>query len=494
MIINAKKIELTGNTYTYENAKDVLNITAYFKEKEYNVTINSSGHGVVDIIPDRTKFLYGQSLTVRIDPEEMYRIKTFKVNGEDKLGNVIDNQYIVNSVSEDLNIDVEFEFDNINYKNITVKLDDKVLYSRYLPLNTSFTYEIKNSLFSEGTELDEDASILPEGFYIYNKLLRSDQIKNDAEIKLVSKKKKYNIRLIWHAGGYMTVDNETPEHGEDVLITIIPDTHHELDKLTVNEKAVKVEGNTYTIKVEEDLNIEASFIRPTYKVTFKTNLELEQGPSDVLKGENIEFDFSSVLNIDTTYLENDCHALLDGNKLKLNNVSKNIVCNVKFKVNTEKVKSVDKYKIEFEKAIRESYRIEVTKLPLSEELKAKGILELYDIKVLDSEDNVITIENNKMKIYLPLSEELKNKVKHQVYFIKDKKLKETLKTKVAKDKIIFEVDHLSEFGIKAEDKKEVNKTPKTGVSNTLRNILISVFISIMIISIATYLILNKKYN
>lgn len=88
----------------------------------------------------------------------------------------------------------------------------------------------------------------------------------------------YNINLIQNAGGRLTISPQGPyKAGDNVTVTITPDSGKKLDKLIVDGNQVSVTGNTYTFKMPaKNIDVSASFIddgtsTPTGDMTVRAN-------------------------------------------------------------------------------------------------------------------------------------------------------------------------------------------------------------------------------
>ena len=90
----------------------------------------------------------------------------------------------------------------------------------------------------------------------------------------------YKVNLIQNAGGKLSISQQGPyKAGDNVTVTITPDSGKKLDKLTVDGKDVSVTGNTYTFKMPaKDIEVSATFTdqgsvtpQPTGDMTVRAN-------------------------------------------------------------------------------------------------------------------------------------------------------------------------------------------------------------------------------
>ena len=121
-----------------------------------------------------------------------------------------------------------------------------------------------------------------------------------------------------------------------------------------------------------------------------------------------------------------------------------------------------KANIEFENEISKNYKLDIQKVEVKKELANKNVKFIADINVLDG-DNIVKINDTKMKIKIALPEELKGYNKYEVVYILDGEIKETLPATIEEGYLVFETTHLSEYGVIAENIE--NEGGKTNTSN-----------------------------
>ena len=99
-----------------------------------------------------------------------------------------------------------------------------------------------------------------------------------------------------------------------------------------------------------------------------------------------------------------------------------------------------------------------------------------------------------MQIRILLEESLRGYDKYQVVYIKDGKIVEEMPTKIEGNYIVFETDHLSEYGIIASNnEKTQGAVDKTQNPQTGDNIIIfSVILAIAVIGLTVSIIITKK--
>ena len=92
----------------------------------------------------------------------------------------------------------------------------------------------------------------------------------------------------------------------------------------------------------------------------------------------------------------------------------------------------------------------------------KNVKFIADINVLDGNNNVVKISDTKMKIRIALPEDLKGYDKYEVVYIVNDEIKETLPATVENGYIVFETNHLSQYGIIATNTGNGTTSPQTG--------------------------------
>lgn len=121
-----------------------------------------------------------------------------------------------------------------------------------------------------------------------------------------------------------------------------------------------------------------------------------------------------------------------------------------------------KAKIEFATEVSKDYKLDIKSIDVKKELADKNVKFIADINVLDGNNNVVKISDTKMKIRSALPEDLKGYDKYEVVYIVNDEIKETLPATVENGYIVFETNHLSQYGIIATNTGNGTKSPQTG--------------------------------
>lgn len=123
--------------------------------------------------------------------------------------------------------------------------------------------------------------------------------------------------------------------------------------------------------------------------------------------------------------------------------------------------------IHIEDGIDSSYKLEILPLDITEALKNKGIIALYDINIVKDQE-IVNINGIKIRISIKLSEELLKYKNYKIVYLKNGEIKETLDAKIENGYIVFETTHLSNYAIVAT-KEEVKEEPKNETKDEAKN-------------------------
>ena len=121
-----------------------------------------------------------------------------------------------------------------------------------------------------------------------------------------------------------------------------------------------------------------------------------------------------------------------------------------------------KAKIEFATEVSKDYKLDIKSIEVKKELADKNVKFIADINVQDGNNNVVKISDTKMKIRIALPEDLKGYDKYEVVYIVNDEIKETLPAAVENGYIVFETNHLSQYGIIATNTGNGTTSPNTG--------------------------------
>lgn len=128
---------ITDNKYTISNITVDTNVEVEFDVIQVALTIKAIGDGSVvydeATIRENTSHFSvseGSSITITLNPDEGYRVRSLNVNSTDVTSNIKNNKYTISNINADTNIEVEFVIqmfvsDGITYN--VVSYDEKTV-------------------------------------------------------------------------------------------------------------------------------------------------------------------------------------------------------------------------------------------------------------------------------------------------------------------------------------------------------------------------------
>lgn len=170
------KASISNNQYTISNISSNTNVVAEFEaipETKYTLTIKAIGNGTISFnstsIRNSTKsfsLAEGSVATISFIPDNGYRVKNMTIDGKDKKADISNNQYAINSIFSDINIEVEFEAVPETKYTLTIKSIG----------NGSVTYETtstreKTSTFSVAEGASATITLEPDGGHLLKSLV-----------------------------------------------------------------------------------------------------------------------------------------------------------------------------------------------------------------------------------------------------------------------------------------------------------------------------------
>ena len=270
-----------------------------------------------------------------------------------------------NFYSTKMNLSGDIEATNVGNYSITVSLKDKDNYewkdgtTTDLVLNWSITqatpnYTVPTGLTSvkgkvladvvlpTGFTWNAPATVLTVGTNTYKATYTPVDTTNyktitDIDIEVDVKNTFNVITSVPGGNGTITPSKIDVIEGSKVKITFTPNTGYMLDKVLVNGIEKTVTGNEIEITVDEEKTVEVSYKKIPFTITVEEVTGATVNPDGTVTvgyGDNKDF----TITANTGYklvkvLVNDVEKVLDGNTLKL----KNITSNMKIKVVVEKI-------------------------------------------------------------------------------------------------------------------------------------------------------------
>ena len=270
-----------------------------------------------------------------------------------------------NFYSTKMNLSGDIEATNVGNYSITVSLKDKANYewkdgtTTDLVLNWSITqatpnYTVPTGLTSvkgkvladvvlpTGFTWNAPATVLTVGTNTYKATFTPVDTTNyktitDIDIEVDVKNTFNVITSVPGGNGTITPSKIDVIEGSKVKITFTPNTGYMVDKVLVNGIEKTATGNEIEITVDEEKTVEVSYKKIPFTITVEEVTGATVNPDGTVTvgyGDNKDF----TITANTGYklvkvLVNDVEKALDGNTLKL----KNITSNMKIKVVVEKI-------------------------------------------------------------------------------------------------------------------------------------------------------------
>ena len=296
----------------------------------------------------------------KAQPDKVTIVKdTFEYTGDEIVPQ--DSNFDLNK----MNFSGDIKATNVGNYSITVSLKDKDNYewkdgtTTDLVLNWSITQatpdytvptgltSVKGKVLSDvvlptGFTWNAPATVLTAGTNTYKATFTPVDTTNyktitDIDIEVVVKDKFDVITSVPGGNGTITPSKIDVIEGSKVKITFTPNTGYMVDKVLVNGIEKTVTGNEIEITVDEEKTVEVSYKKIPFTITVEevTGATVDpDGTVTVSYGDNKDF----TITANTGYklvkvLVNDVEKTLDGNTLKL----KNITSNMKIKVVVEKI-------------------------------------------------------------------------------------------------------------------------------------------------------------
>ena len=271
----------------------------------------------------------------------------------------------LNNVNSNIEVTGDTKAKNVSNNTITAKIKDKTNYewkdglNGDLTINWSITqatpdYTVPTGLTSVKGKILADvvlpteftwnapATVLTAGTNTYKATYTPVDTTNyktitDIDIEIDVKNTFNVITSVPGGNGTITPSKIDVIEGSKVKITFTPNTGYMIDKVLVNGIEKTVTGNEIEITVDEEKTVEVSYKKIPFTITVEEVTGATVNPDGTVTvgyGDNKDF----TITANTGYklvkvLVNDVEKALDGNTLKL----KNITSNMKIKVVVEKI-------------------------------------------------------------------------------------------------------------------------------------------------------------
>lgn len=324
---------------------------------------NAGTYTVTYKVPDTNAYYTGTfSVAFTIEKAQLEKVTivkdTFEYTGSDITPTL-------NNVNSNIEVTGDTKAKNVSNNTITAKIHDKANYewkdgsNGDLTINWSITqatpnYTVPTGLTSvkgkvladvvlpTGFTWNAPATVLTVGTNTYKATFTPVDTTNyktitDIDIEVDVKNTFDVITSVPGGNGTITPSKIDVIEGSKVKITFTPNTGYMIDKVLVNGIEKTATGNEIEITVDEEKTVEVSYKKIPFTITVEevTGATVDpDGTVTVSYGDNKDF----TITANTGYklvkvLVNDVEKTLDGNTLKL----KNITSNMKIKVVVEKI-------------------------------------------------------------------------------------------------------------------------------------------------------------
>lgn len=265
-VINDQKIYSDTNVYTITDIKSDITVSAVFREIEYKFETVAGENGSVEIADGANR----ETKILIVTPDEHYRIKTLRINGEEvELSDAEKNGY-TGSYTAFADMKAEAEFEKKIYK---VTTSDKL---------GVITFDKTEFVYGDSVTL---SIALPEGGEVTDLFINGEQFKNRiengrvvlenygcdiiADIEIKSEKFLVSVASKIGDDGFekIALSSNQALKGGSVTVTVTPKKGKKLFRATVNGNACEFNGNVIEIKnINCDISIVVESANQTYSV------------------------------------------------------------------------------------------------------------------------------------------------------------------------------------------------------------------------------------
>ena len=252
-------------------------------------------------------------------------------------------------------------------------------------------------------------------------------------------------------------------------------------------------------KVEQVMNVKVSGAKLTTDATTRTSFDVIN-----LKDLGLVNDASETYTCDKT----KCNAGgqtststygVYSNKhiLTTSNGTYTLKPNVKVETDGVKFESNDAFSTEYTLVVtpksEDETKAVTTKLTeaYKDNKKVAGLklINLYEINIVDGNDEVVPMENGKYTISIPVAEDLRNFKNYKVIYVTEAgEIQETIDAKLVNGKVVFTTTHLSTYGVIGYN------NPTTNPETSDNIVTYAVILCASIFALGSAVALRKRYN
>ena len=282
------------------------------KPNIYNLTITASGngtvkYGVVNIKNTTSSFTLseGSTATISFNPDNGYKVKSLKVNNEDRTSYIYNDNpgaismYMISNISADTNVEVVFEAKPPTTYSLTITASGNgtATYGNTSIKNKSNSFSLNKGTSATITFTPDDGYRI-KNLHINNVDKKAEISNNQYTISSISANTTVNVEfeaippttytltITASGNGTATYDNSsiknnsssfTLNEGTNATISFTPDDGYRVKSLLVNsvEKKSDISNNQYTISsisANTTVNVEFEAIPPTtYTLTISAS-------------------------------------------------------------------------------------------------------------------------------------------------------------------------------------------------------------------------------
>ena len=264
--VNNTTVSVSNNQYTISNINANTTVSVEFEAITYTLSITASGSGSASYgsttIRSKTNTFTmnaGSSATITFSPDNGYRIKSVKVNNTTV--SVSNNQYTISNINANTTVSVEFEA--ITYTlSITASGSGSASYG-------STTIRSKTNTFTVNAGSSATITFTPDNGYriksvkvnnstvsVSNNQYTISSINANTTVSVEFEAITYTLSITASGNGSASYSGSTIRSktssftvnaGTSATITFSPDNGYRIKSVKVNNSAVSVSNNQYTI-------------------------------------------------------------------------------------------------------------------------------------------------------------------------------------------------------------------------------------------------------
>ena len=301
--------------YEISNVSDNVTVSAAYKKRTFNLSIEASGNGTVlynstPIVNTSNSFsvTYGSTETITISPDPGYQISSVTFNGANVTANVTDNTYTISRITSNNILKVVFEPIPEKSYNLVIlsSFGGNVVYN-----GASISASTRTFSVNEGGSVE--LGINPDQGYELSRLTLNgadmtggvidgkyviEDVRQNVNIEVHFVMKSFDLTINASGNGYVrygsdnlsnTTQSYTVDYDKSASLEIVPDNGYQLSSLMVNGKdmTAAVTNNVFTIaNISSDQDVKVNFEIIPAK-TYVLTLGVSSGGTAIYKGVEV---------------------------------------------------------------------------------------------------------------------------------------------------------------------------------------------------------------